>query len=68
MDIVDALGGAGIIPVIVLESEADAVPLARVLVAGGLPVLEGDSKAIHQVGFVGPLRRVSVLSQLQSKV
>ena len=40
MDIVEVLGGAGIIPVIVIENEADAVPLARALVGGGLPVLE----------------------------
>ena len=40
MDIIETLGGAGIIPVIVIENEADAVPLARALVGGGLPVLE----------------------------
>ncbi|WNI15308.1 bifunctional 4-hydroxy-2-oxoglutarate aldolase/2-dehydro-3-deoxy-phosphogluconate aldolase [Actinacidiphila sp. ITFR-21] len=31
---------APVIPVIVLEDAADAVPLARALVAGGLPVIE----------------------------
>ena len=40
MDIVETLGKAGIIPVIVIEDEAQAVPLARALVNGGLPVLE----------------------------
>lgn len=36
-----ALADAGpVIPVIVLQREADAVPLARALVMGGLPVLE----------------------------
>ena len=40
MDIVETLGKAGIIPVIVIEDEAQAVPLARALVKGGLPVLE----------------------------
>ena len=40
MDIVKTLGSAGIIPVIVIEDEAQAVPLARALVKGGLPVLE----------------------------
>ena len=40
MDIVETLKGAGVIPVIVLEDEMQAVPLARALVAGGLPVLE----------------------------
>ena len=40
MDIVETLKAAGIIPVIVIEDEAKAVPLARALVDGGLPVLE----------------------------
>ncbi|MBO6167512.1 MAG: bifunctional 4-hydroxy-2-oxoglutarate aldolase/2-dehydro-3-deoxy-phosphogluconate aldolase [Kiritimatiellae bacterium] len=34
------LGSAGIIPVIVIEDIAKAVPLANALVKGGLPVLE----------------------------
>ena len=36
----DLLGRAPVIPVIVIEDEAAAVPLARALVEGGLPVLE----------------------------
>ena len=40
MDIVETLKGAGIIPVIVIEDEEKAVPLANALVGGGLPVLE----------------------------
>ena len=40
MDMVKALGAAGIIPVIVIEDVEKAVPLARALVKGGLPVLE----------------------------
>jgi len=40
MDIVETLKKAGVIPVIVLEDEMQAVPLARALVTGGLPVLE----------------------------
>ena len=39
-DIVDVLGESGIVPVIVLEDESQAVPLAKALVGGGLPVLE----------------------------
>ncbi|MDP3174361.1 MAG: keto-deoxy-phosphogluconate aldolase, partial [Phenylobacterium sp.] len=31
---------APVIPVLIIEDEADAVPLGRALVAGGLPVLE----------------------------
>ncbi|RAJ70365.1 2-keto-3-deoxy-phosphogluconate aldolase [Streptomyces sp. Amel2xB2] len=34
------LGLAPVVPVVVLEDAADAVPLARALVAGGLPVVE----------------------------
>ena len=40
MDVVETLRSAGIIPVIVIEDEAKAVPLAQALVGGGLPVLE----------------------------
>lgn len=34
------LGLAPVIPVVVLHDAADAVPLARALVAGGLPAIE----------------------------
>ena len=40
MDMVKTLGDAGIVPVIVVEDVEKAVPLAKALVAGGLPVLE----------------------------
>ena len=40
MSIVETLGKTGIIPVIVIEKEEQAVPLAKALVRGGLPVLE----------------------------
>lgn len=40
MEMIETLGKAGIIPVIVIEDESKAVPLARALVSGGLPVLE----------------------------
>ena len=40
MDIIETLGKAGVIPVIVIEDETQAVPLAKALVSGGLPVLE----------------------------
>ncbi len=40
MDMAKTLGSAGIIPVIVIEDIAKAVPLANALVKGGLPVLE----------------------------
>jgi 2-dehydro-3-deoxyphosphogluconate aldolase/(4S)-4-hydroxy-2-oxoglutarate aldolase len=37
---VDILGKAGVVPVIVIDKVEDAVPLAKALVKGGLPVLE----------------------------
>lgn len=40
MDMIETLGRAGIVPVIVIEKEEQAVPLAKALVKGGLPVLE----------------------------
>ena len=40
MDMIETLGNAGVIPVIVIDDESKAVPLARALVKGGLPVLE----------------------------
>lgn len=36
----DILKRAPVVPVLVIEDDADAVPLARALVAGGLPALE----------------------------
>lgn len=40
MNMIEKLGNAGIIPVIVIEDIAKAVPLAKALAKGGLPVLE----------------------------
>ena len=40
MDIIETFGKAGVIPVIVIEDIEKAVPLAKALVRGGLPVLE----------------------------
>jgi 2-dehydro-3-deoxyphosphogluconate aldolase/(4S)-4-hydroxy-2-oxoglutarate aldolase len=40
MDIVEIAARAPVIPVLTIERVADAVPLARALVRGGLPVLE----------------------------
>ncbi|AJF69675.1 bifunctional 4-hydroxy-2-oxoglutarate aldolase/2-dehydro-3-deoxy-phosphogluconate aldolase [Streptomyces vietnamensis] len=36
----DLAPGCRVVPVVVIEDAADAVPLARALVAGGLPVIE----------------------------
>ena len=40
MDIFDKLGEIGIVPVVTIENEKDAIPLGRALIAGGLPCAE----------------------------
>lgn len=57
MDIVKTLQSAGIIPVIVIEREDQAVPLARALVAGGLPVLEVTFRTDAAAGAIAAIRR-----------
>ena len=37
---------APVIPVVIIDDLAQAVPLARALVAGGLPVIEIDRKSV----------------------
>ncbi len=56
MNIVETLKGAGIIPVIVIEDEAKAVPLAQSLVAGGLPVLEVTFRTAAAAGAIARIR------------
>lgn len=55
MPLKDILALAPVIPVIVLDRLEDAVPLARALVAGGLPVLEvtlRSDAAIHAIAAI----------------
>ena len=40
MDIVEKLGNAGVVPVVVLDKAEDAVPTAKALLAGGVDVME----------------------------
>lgn len=40
MDVLKRLAGAGVVPVVVLEDAAQAVPAAKALVAGGIDVME----------------------------
>ena len=47
---------AGIIPVIVIEDEAKAVPLARALVDGGLPVIEVTFRTKAAAGAIAKIR------------
>ena len=56
MDVVETLKRAGIIPVIVIEDEAKAVPLAKALVEGGLPVLEVTFRTKAAAGAIAKIR------------
>ena len=57
MNIVETLGKAGIIPVIVIEKEEQAVPLAQALVKGGLPVLEVTFRTQAAAGAIAAIRQ-----------
>ena len=57
MDIADLLSPAGVVPVIVIERENQAVPLARALVAGGLSVLEVTFRTVAAAGAIAAIRR-----------
>ena len=47
---------APVVPVLTVEDEADAVPLGRALVAGGLPMLE---VTLRTPAAIGAIRRIS---------
>ena len=57
MDIIETLGKAGIIPVIVIEKEEQAVPLAKALVKGGLPVLEVTFRTKAAAAAIAAIRK-----------
>ena len=57
MNIVETLKSAGIIPVIVIEKEEQAVPLAKALVKGGLPVLEVTFRTKAAAGAIAAIKR-----------
>ena len=54
---IEILGKAGIIPVIVIEKEEQAVPLAKALVKGGLPVLEVTFRTKAAAGAIAAIRK-----------
>ena len=56
MDIIETLKKAGVVPVIVIEDEAKAVPLARALVKGGLPVLEVTFRTKAAAGAIARIK------------
>lgn len=53
----DAIGKAGVIPVIKLERVEDAVPLARALLEGGIPVAEVTFRTEAAAGGIAAIRR-----------
>ncbi len=55
-DIVETLRNAGVIPVIVIEDVEKAVPLARALTKGGLPVLEVTFRTQAAAGAIARIR------------
>ena len=58
MDIRDIMAAAPVIPVITIEREADAIPMARALVAGGLPVLEVTLRTPVALAAIAAMRTV----------
>lgn len=57
MNIVETLKSAGIIPVIVIDKVEQAVPLAKALVKGGLPVLEVTFRTAAAAEAIAAIRR-----------
>ena len=57
MDVGEILGSAGVVPVIVIEREEQAVPLARALVKGGLSVLEVTFRTEAAAAALAAIRR-----------
>lgn len=58
MDIRDIMAAAPVIPVITIDREADAIPMARALVAGGLPVLEVTLRTPVALAAIAAMRTV----------
>ena len=56
MNLIETLSKAGVIPVIVIEREEQAVPLAKALVKGGLPVLEVTFRTKAAAGAIAAIR------------
>lgn len=57
-DIATLMNTAPVIPVIVIDDVADAAPLARALVTGGLPVLEVTLRTPAALDAIAAMKRV----------
>ncbi len=53
----ETIGGAGVIPVVVIENAEQAVPLARALAEGGLPVVEITFRTAAAAAAIAAIRR-----------
>jgi 2-dehydro-3-deoxyphosphogluconate aldolase/(4S)-4-hydroxy-2-oxoglutarate aldolase len=58
MNIRDIMAAAPVISVITIEREADAIPMAQALVAGGLPVLEVTLRTPVALAAIAAMRTV----------
>lgn len=59
MNVADVMTKAPVIPVIVVEDIAHAVPLAEALVAGGLPVLEVTLRTSAALDAIAAMKQVA---------
>ncbi len=56
MEMIESLKAAGVVPVIVIDKEEQAVPLAKALVKGGLKVLEVTFRTPAAAGAIARIR------------
>ena len=56
MDILEQIGKIGIIPVVVIDDEKDAVPLAKALIEGGLPAAEVTFRTAAAEGAIRAIK------------
>ena len=52
MDVLSRLAAAGVVPVVVLDNAADAVPTAKAMVAGGIDVMEITFRTAAAADFI----------------
>ncbi len=57
MEIIEKLGKVGLIPVAVFENAADAVPTAKALAAGGVPVMEITMRTAAGIDAIRAVRK-----------
>ena len=68
MDILEQIGKIGIIPVVVIDDEKDAVPLAKALIEGGLPAAEVTFRTAAAEGAIGIAEKANKVRQKPLRV